>query len=910
MLRSVIFALLLAWVNIASAQEQSFPGVDTLEFHVDETGTKQNKLDYINILKSQDKRKIAELFNKTAVYYANHDQLPRSIGYFKTAIDLFKEIGSIKEMCVAINYQATVWYNLFRYEKAIDLYLSSIDYSKSVADHRAVAETYNEIAFVYYNTYRYSPAKQFFLKSISSSRKTKDTLRLSQSNYFIGNIYLDEEKFDSTLFYFSRSLVEDKKRGDTSEITSSLNNIGVVYYRMGNYKHAVKYFGDAVKQNEKSEKIKAIFLNNVGNVYFDQGDFTRALENYTKSIEAKQRTGFEEGIPISEYNIGNVYRKTGKTDLAIKYFNQGLEHADKYQTKDVASRCYLSLSKLYEDNSKDKDAYNYYEKFIKSSYSILLDDDGGQVSEIAEKHERTRREVLMLSHEIQMQKLFSDYDAYLKGREINILREKQLFQRNLNLTYIGILLFLIIAALLILNQYRIKKKASIELARKNENIEKQNITIQEQSDELLLSNRELEKLSIVASETDNAVIIMDADGNFEWVNLGFTKLFGLTYDELVSNVSSNMIGERTPQYIKDKFERCRTNLETVSYELPSVNGNKEPIWVNVTLTPILGNDGRLSKMVSIDADITTIKKAEDEILKQKDEIEKQRDLLKGQTDEILAQKRELEDQKEQLDITLSELKTTQKKLVESEKMAALGNLVAGIAHEINTPVGIGIAASSTMASRTELLEESFTSKKMTMNDLQNYLATTRQSCELILSNLNKTAELVNTFKQVSIDNMTEQKRAFNLNEYLHDIVRSMHPKLKVRKISVEIDCPADIELNSYPSAYYQLVNNFINNSLLHAYEDDDAGKIVIKTFVEKDTFTLIYTDDGKGIPEKNLPRIFEPFFTTHMQSGSGLGMHIAYNLVTQKLGGDIRLESKLGEGVKFTIEIPLKNIQQ
>jgi signal transduction histidine kinase len=370
-----------------------------------------------------------------------------------------------------------------------------------------------------------------------------------------------------------------------------------------------------------------------------------------------------------------------------------------------------------------------------------------------------------------------------------------------------------------------------------------------------------------------------------------------------------MIGPQTPQYIKDKFNYCKNNIETQSYEFLSIDKNGQQIWVNVTLTPILGADGKVSKIVSIDADITPMKKAEMEILAQKQEIEEQRDQLQDQTDYVLEQKDELERQKEHLDQTLEVLQRTQKKLVDSEKMAALGSLVAGVAHEVNTPVGIGIAASSSMVTKTELLEESFTSKKMTMSDLQSYLETTKQACELIFSNLNRTAELVKSFKQVSVDNMTEQKRTFNFLEYLNDIIRSLGPKIKSRPVKMILDCPDNIVITSYPGSYYQIITNFINNSLMHAFAEHEEGEMKISVFIENEIFKIIYTDNGKGIPKENLPKVFDPFFTTNMQVGTGLGMNITYNIITQHLGGEIILESTDGEGVKFTVTIPMDKLK-
>ena len=905
---SILFLLILTTFSGFGQTIEELSKIDTFEFHNE--GTKKIE-DFQTVLKTKDKRKIAELFNKTAVYYSNHNDFQRSIAYLDIAFSLFKGNKNIKEACLALNVKATAYYNLFKYEKAIDIFNNSITLRQSINDQKGVAETYQEMAFVYFNTFRLTQAKYYFRKAIGISNEIKDTAGLSESNYYIGTIYLEDKNYDSTLYFFDKSLANDKLLKRQKDIISSINNIGVVYFLKKDYKNAINSFNQAIKTNDSiksDQKSDAIFFNNIGNVLFETGQYGKAYSYYNKSIAIKTRIKDEVGIAISEHNIGNIFRKQSQNNNALTYFNRSIKRATLLENTDILSSNYKSLSELYEQMGDDEKAFQYYEKFIKTNYSILLDEDGRQISEYQDDNEKSRKQVLLLSHEIQMQKLFSDYESSIKNKEIRILKEKRKYQRNLIFAAVGMLIFLVFAILLVLARYKIKKKASILLANRNKNIEEQNEIIANQAIALELSNLELQKLSIVASETDNAVMIMDADGNFEWVNEGYTRLFGFTYEELINNISRNMIGPKTPQYIKEKFDYCKNNIETQSYELLASNKKGNQIWVNVTLTPILGANGKVSKMVSIDADITIIKKAEAEIMAQKKEIEQQRDQLQGQRDYVLEQKDELEKQKEHLDQTLQVLKSTQKKLVDSEKMAALGSLVAGVAHEINTPVGIGIAASSSMVTKTEQLEESFSTKKMTMSELKSYLETTKQACELIFSNLNRTAELVKSFKQVSVDNMTEQKRVFNFLEYLNDIVRSLGPKLKTRPVKITLDCPDNIVINSYPGSYYQIITNFINNSLMHAFEEDEHGEMNIKVFVENEILTVIYSDNGKGIPKENMKKVFDPFFTTNMQVGTGLGMNITYNIITQRLGGDIELESTVGQGVKFTVTVPMSKM--
>ena len=261
---------------------------------------------------------------------------------------------------------------------------------------------------------------------------------------------------------------------------------------------------------------------------------------------------------------------------------------------------------------------------------------------------------------------------------------------------------------------------------------------------------------------------------------------------------------------------------------------------------------------------------------------------------------------EELSQTLAHLKTTQSQLIEAEKMAALGGLVAGVAHEINTPVGIGVTAASVLEQHTSTLHRTYKAGGMKRSDLEKYLDTASQSSEIILTNLHRAAELIQSFKQVAVDQSTEEKRVFPVKAYLEEVLRSLHPKLKRLHHRIAINAEDDLHLDSYPGAFSQIVTNLVMNSLTHAYEPDDHGQLVFDLTPKGDRLLFTYADDGRGIAPEHVSKIFEPFFTTkRSQGGSGLGLHIIYNLVTQKLGGTIRCESEKGVGTRFIINIPM-----
>ncbi|MFT5604041.1 MAG: two-component system NtrC family sensor kinase [Paracoccaceae bacterium] len=285
--------------------------------------------------------------------------------------------------------------------------------------------------------------------------------------------------------------------------------------------------------------------------------------------------------------------------------------------------------------------------------------------------------------------------------------------------------------------------------------------------------------------------------------------------------------------------------------------------------------------------------------------------LQSTRGELEIRVKEVESSNGILNDTLARLKNTQEQLVNQEKMASLGGLVAGVAHEINTPIGVGVTASSTLHSATEETLEAYEKGKLTDSGLRRYMSTATQSANILLNNLNRAANLIHSFKQVAVDQTSSETRRFNLREYINEILLSLRPRIKKTRVVVNVDVDESIALHSYPGAISQILTNLVMNSLIHGFPDDEqAGEICLSAVLaESDMIRLSYSDNGAGMSELHLHKVFDPFFTTRRGSGgSGLGMHIVYNLVNQQLGGTIDIHSELGKGVELTLIFPM-NIQ-
>jgi len=268
-------------------------------------------------------------------------------------------------------------------------------------------------------------------------------------------------------------------------------------------------------------------------------------------------------------------------------------------------------------------------------------------------------------------------------------------------------------------------------------------------------------------------------------------------------------------------------------------------------------------------------------------------------------KESLEARNAALNQALTQLQEAQSELVRQEKLASLGRLVAGVAHEINTPLGICVTATSHLVQELKLTREELAAGEMTEDSLQSFFDVVDQSLRIMTTNTQRAAALVRSFKQVAVDQSSDDIRSFNLGAYISEVLLSLQPKLKGRPVKVEVDCPKDLAMESFPGAVSQVLTNMVVNSLVHGFAREQPGRIRIAAVLEDDMVAFEYGDDGAGMDADTLGKLFDPFFTTRRGSGgSGLGAHILYNLVTGALGGTLRVESSPGKGLQYHLRFP------
>ncbi|MBY6261659.1 PAS domain S-box protein [Azospirillum sp. 412522] len=320
------------------------------------------------------------------------------------------------------------------------------------------------------------------------------------------------------------------------------------------------------------------------------------------------------------------------------------------------------------------------------------------------------------------------------------------------------------------------------------------------------------------------------------------------------------------------------NSRRVYVEYRVIDPAQEVRYVSSSCAPRFDLDGRLTHLFGVMLDTTERARAADALRAAKDRVEQ----------------------------AYRELQAAQDSLVQTEKMASLGQLVAGVAHEVNGPVGVALTTASHLLSRAEDVKRQFAANALTRSALAGFLEVAQEAGQLLVGNTERIAALVHMFKQVAADQTGDERRTFYLREYTEDVLLSLHTQIGSSGHRVELVCPEALQLESFPGAFARVLTHLVRNSLTHAFRPEQSGRIVIDIHADGDDWIeVLHGDDGQGILEADLPRIFDPFFTTARHAGCvGLGLHIAYNLATQTLGGQLSVRNSPGQGAVFVLRVP------
>ncbi|MGC2084810.1 MAG: PAS domain S-box protein [Bradyrhizobium sp.] len=403
------------------------------------------------------------------------------------------------------------------------------------------------------------------------------------------------------------------------------------------------------------------------------------------------------------------------------------------------------------------------------------------------------------------------------------------------------------------------------------------ITDQKRAEEAIAEGRKL--LQEVIDTVPAVINVKDRNLRYVLMNRYMAGIFSVDPKDALGRTT----GELMARYGADKTDAndkrvlaTKGGLGFYEEEYMDSAGHMRQWLVNKM--PLLDAGGEIDRIVTVALDIGARKKSEREMLKAKDAAE----------------------------TALRNLRETQASLIEAEKLAALGRMVAGVAHEVNNPVGISLTVASALERKTERFGEEVARGELRRSSLNDFLDTSRNAAGQLVANLNRAAELIQSFKQVAADRNYSDQRSFDLADLTEQVVMSLRPGLRKHNLTLNVDCQPNLVMNSYPGPYGQVLTNLFLNAVSHAFPDGRQGMITIHARESgRDNVEIVFSDNGCGMSLDVRRRAFDPFFTTRRdQGGTGLGLHIVYNIVTNRLGGRLDLASEPGEGTRIQIILP------
>ncbi|MES2114008.1 MAG: ATP-binding protein [Pseudomonadota bacterium] len=405
-------------------------------------------------------------------------------------------------------------------------------------------------------------------------------------------------------------------------------------------------------------------------------------------------------------------------------------------------------------------------------------------------------------------------------------------------------------------------------------------------------------LNNIVEKSSAVIYIKDRDGRYLMVNQRFRDILPAGARDPVGQVDSDLFAPDVVRVIRDADHNVLESGLSYTYEEDVPDGAGTPHTYISEKFPLFDADGKAWAVGGVSTDISERKKGELELMQYRDRLE---ELVQLRTAQMKEANRELAE-------SLATLQRAQDELVRSEKLAALGALVAGVAHELNTPIGNSLLAVSTLIDQTRHFAKRVT-EGIKRSTLQSFIDDVNGGGEIVLRNLHRAVDLVSSFKQVAVDRTTSQCRQFQLDELTAEILLVLVPTFKKSGIKVRQEIPPGIAMNSYPGPFGQVLINLINNALTHAFEGRKDGEIVVSARpLAPDAVEVTVRDNGGGIAPEHMGRIYDPFFTTKLgKGGSGLGLNIVYNIVYGLLRGRIEVDSTMGQGTRFVLTLPLNS---
>lgn len=806
------------------------------------TAQNQNTIDSLKILLQNDDKTPLSIEEKKKIYIQLAglywiDSPEKVLESYKSALLLAQEQNDkIDEANIFKSIGTTYLVKIINYEKAIENYSKALNLFFEISDTNAVAACYNNIGICYNRWGQYDSAIQNHIKQLRLNEDIKNQSGISKANNNIGNIYHNLKEYNHALEYYKKALLISQQIYDTASMATTLINLGAIYQELDSGFLALEYNYQALKLNEKinDKPNVANILSNMGFLSKKTRNNKAALEYYERALEINEEIQNNLGAASVLFNIGALYNDLEDYNMANDYLTRALTIAKATDSKKILKDIYNSFYDLYVNKGDHKKALEYYILHIELKDSIYTEESRAQIADIETKYETEKKDLQLKENQILLEKNESELRS----------------QRILIIAAFFILLLIIIFSALLLRQFNLKKKANILLEEQNFEINNQKEEIFRQARKLEITNRELEKLSIVASETDNAILIANSNGDIEWVNDGFIRLYGYNLEEYKMTQNSNLFKSSSHPEITELFEKAVLLKESVMYSSQFINKFGKTVWSQTTLTPIFGKNNEVRLIVAIDSDITQLKHVEEQLVLAKNEAEKANN-------------------------------------VKSE-------FLANMSHEIRTPMNavLGFA---------DLLGTIISDHKQ-----KSYVESIKSSGKSLLILINDILDL----SKIEAGKLEIQYAPLNLKPVLKEIEQIFSIKIMQKNLEFisDIDPGIPESLILSEARLRQVLFNIIGNAIKFT----ETGYIKLKSKVIRESndnkqidLLISVEDTGIGVPKAQHERIFKSFEQQDGQDekkfgGTGLGLAISKRLVNL-MGGEIIVKSEVGKGSTFEI---------
>lgn len=729
--------------------------------------------------------------------------------------------------------------------------------------------------------------------------------------YSLGIVLSNSGQKIRALELFLKSLLAFEKSGQETLLPFASDQVGELYFSIREYKKARDFYELAVSYYEKAKldatanqlKIQLAKVCRVSGEYESALGYLDQAELYFKnSLAYDERLNF-----LIEYERGLIYLMQNEYELAIEKLNY-LPDTNGQTTNGMLVSVHSALASAYLGlGHKGASRYHFLEaeKMMEhlehnmESLDVLYQLAIGfsNTNDYAKAYNvlRKRNEIRELLNTQERKKEIAriqDFFLYeqqkvdiglLQG-EKDIRKSEYVRFRTLIITIAGVLVLLIFIAFILINSYRIKVRASRKLKQKNEEIglqkkelelknaalviqkneiQLQRVALEAKKEQLEVNNELLSKLSIVARETSNSVIVARKDGTFEWVNGGFERLFNLSLNDLVGRGES-IQKVSSCQDVDAKVEHCFETKTAVTYQSCFPNKNGETIWLQTTLNPVFDLNGEPSRIVVVESDITNLKKAEEYLAQLNADLERRviEEVQKNRSKDMM--------------------------LTQQSRHAVMGEMISNIAHQWRQPLNaIGLIVQNIREAylQGEVNEKYVKTKVGKIMDLIHYMSQT-----------------IDDFRNFFMPD--KEKQLFNLYPVVEKAISFVEPAFRSNNIEIEKNLQPDLDCVGYPNEFTQVLLNLMNNSKEAVIRKaNEKGKIYVELYHEGSKSVLVVRDNGGGIPEEVQSKIFQPYFTTREDSGgTGIGLYMSKTIIEKNMGGKISFKN-VDNGAEFRIEL-------